>query len=129
MTNDPQGYGSEDSTRYGIIKHRNMWGQAALFFITLGIYAVYWYYETASEMKAVAKDPDASPGLWTFLLFVPFFNFYAHYKYSELFERVSSGRMSRWLLFVIGIVFPPAVWIIVQTDLNEKAESVMPMGT
>lgn len=110
---------------YGVIKRRNMLMQVVLFIITCGIYGLYWFYETASEMKVVAQDTEASPGLWTFLLIVPVLNFYAHYKYCELFEDVSADHFSLWLLFVIGLVFPPAVWFIVQSDLNEKADSVV----
>jgi hypothetical protein len=33
--------------------------------------------------------------------------------------------MNHWILFILWIVFCPAVWFIVQTDLNRKAEMMM----
>lgn len=103
------------------VKRRNMIAQVLLMIITLGIYSIYWYYQTATECKGLANDAAASPGLWTVLLFIPFANFYSAYKYGELFEKVSSENLNKWLFFVLWIVFCPAVWFIVQTELNKKA--------
>ncbi len=105
------------------VKKRNMVAQVGLMIITFGIYAIYWYYQTACELKELAKDPTASPGLWTVLLFIPFANLYSIYKYAELYEGVSSDKMNRWLLFVVDFVFCPAGWFIVQTELNRIATS------
>lgn len=105
------------------IKHRDMLTQVVLFVITCGIYGIYWFYQTAVEMNGLANDPDASPGLWTVLIFIPLGIFYSHYRYSELYERISDDRFNMWLLFVLWIVFCPAVWFIVQTELNRKATS------
>jgi hypothetical protein len=105
------------------IKKRNMVAQVFLVIITLGIYVIYWFYQTASELKGIANDSEASPGLWTVLLFVPFGAFYSYYKYGELYEKVSTEKMNRWLLFVLWLVFSPAVWFIVQMDMNKRAES------
>ncbi|KAB2879969.1 DUF4234 domain-containing protein [bacterium] len=104
------------------VKKRNMVAQVFLVIITLGIYAIYWFYQTASELKGIANDPEASPGLWTVLLFIPFGAFYSYYKYGELYEKVSTEKMNRWLLFVLWLVFSPAVWFLVQMDLNKRAE-------
>ena len=104
------------------VKRRDMLVQVFLFIITFGIYGFYWFYQTAVEMQDVADDPDASPALWTVLLFIPFLNFYAHYKYAQLFEDIAADHMNKWILFILWIVFCPAVWFIVQSDLNRKAE-------
>lgn len=103
------------------VKKRNMVAQVFLMIITFGIYAIYWYYQTATELKGLANDTAASPGLWTFLLFIPLANIYSIYKYSELYEKVASDKMNKWLVFVIYLVFSPAVWFIVQTELNKRA--------
>ena len=105
-----------------MIKRRDMMAQVLLFIVTFGIYGVYWFYQTTLEMANLDRDTEASAALWTVLLFIPFANFYAHYKYSELYEDISDDHMSRWLLFVLWIVFCPAVWFIVQTELNKKAD-------
>jgi hypothetical protein len=91
------------------VKYRNMWGQVGLMIVTIGIYAIYWFYQTATELKYLSKDQSASPGL------------YSYYKYGELFQKVGSESLNRWILFLLWIVFSPAVWFIVQTDLNRKA--------
>jgi hypothetical protein len=103
------------------VKNRNMLAQVGLMIITLGIYAIYWFYSTAEELKFLGKDQNASPALWTVLLFIPFGGFYSCYKYSELYEKVSSDSLNMWILFLLWIVFSPAVWFIVQTELNKRA--------
>lgn len=105
-----------------MIKKRNMLAQVGLMIITFGIYSIYWFYQISTEMKYVAKDNEASPGLWTFLLFIPFANFWSYYKFSELYEKISSDKFNKWLLFVLWIVFSPAVWFIVQSEMNKKAD-------
>lgn len=103
------------------VKYRDLLVQVGLMIITLGIYSIYWFYQTATENKFLAKDPNASPALWTVLLFIPIANIYSMYKYGELYEKASSDKFNRWLLFVLWIVFCPAVWFIVQTELNRRA--------
>ena len=110
------------------IKYRNMILQVILMVVTLGIYGIYWYYQTASELKALAKDPNAAPTLWTVFLFIPFANIYAYYKHSELYEKVSGEHLNRWILFLLWIVFSPAVWFIVQMELNKRATVGRPLS-
>lgn len=104
------------------IKKRNMIGQVFLTIITLGIYSIYWFYQVSVELKGITNDENASPALWTVLLFVPFGCIYSFYKFSEIYEKVSNGQMNLWLLFVLYMVFAPAVWFIVQTELNRRAD-------
>ena len=103
------------------IKYRNMFVQVLLMIVTLGIYSVYWFHQTVSEMAAITEDHNAEPTLWTVLLFIPFAGLYSYYKYGELYEKMSAESFNRWILFLLWIVFAPAVWIIVQIDLNKRA--------
>lgn len=105
------------------IKYRNMLAQVILTIITLGIYVLYWFYQISMEMKDATNDTQASPALWVVLFFIPFGGFYSMYKFSELYEKFSTEHFNKWLLFVLYIVFSPAVWFIVQTDLNRRAEA------
>jgi len=105
-----------------MIKKRNMIGQVGLVIITFGIYAIYWYYKMLEEMKFLSKVPEVSPGLWTFLLFIPIINIWSYYKFCELYEKISSDNFNMWLLFVLWLVFFPAVWFIVQNEMNKKAD-------
>ncbi len=104
------------------IKKRNMIAQVFLVIITLGIYVLYWFYQVSMEMKEATKDTQASPALWLILFFIPFGGLYSMYKFGELYEKFSTEHFNKWLLFVLYIVFSPAVWFIVQTDLNRKAD-------
>ena len=108
------------------IKYRNMFIQVLLMIVTLGIYSIYWFYQTAEELKGITKDATAQPALWTILLFIPFANLYSYYKYGELYEKASVEHFNRWLMFVLWIFICPAVWIIVQMDLNKRAQPVVP---
>ena len=47
--------------------------QVVLFIITLGIYAIYWYYSTLKELH-VANDQDEGAGMWAVFLFIPILN-------------------------------------------------------
>jgi len=108
------------------IKYRKMWVQVLLVIVTLGLYVLYWYYQTFCEMQTLADDHDAEPLLLTVLLIIPFADLYSYYKYGELYEKISKENFNRWLLFVLWIVFSPAVWIIVQMELNRRAKALMP---
>jgi hypothetical protein len=103
-----------------------MLGQIGLFVITLGIYAVYWFYITAQEMKHYTRKYDTEPVLLTILMFIPLVQIYAMYKYSELYELTSRDQLNRWILFLLWLVFPPAVWFIVQSELNDLATQNKP---
>ncbi len=106
---------------YPPVKYRNMWVQALLFIVTIGFYAAYWFYATATDIANHLKREEPT-FLWTILLFVPLISFYSYYKYSELFERISPD-MNRWILMLLWTVFPPAVWVIVPLKLNRLALS------
>ena len=95
--------------------------QVLLIIVTFGIYAIYWYYQTATELKFLGNDDEAKPGLWTVLMIIPIANIYSMYKYSELYEKVGSEHLNKWLLFVLWLVFCPAIWFVVQSDLNKRA--------
>lgn len=106
-----------------MIKKRNMIAQFFLAIITLGIYCIYWFYVTSKEM-AQAKKMDVSPALLTILLFIPFANLYSYYKQGELYEVFSDNAMNRWLIFLLWLVFAPAVWFIIQSRLNAEADKL-----
>jgi len=103
------------------VKYRNMWVQVLLILITIGMYAVYWFYATANDIANTLKREEPTV-LWTLLLFVPLVSFYSYYKYCELFETISPD-MNRWILMLLWTFFPPAVWMIVQMKLNRIALS------
>src|SRR5258708_28336021 len=104
-----------------MIRNRSMLIQVVLFCVTFGIYSIYWFYSVACELQEATGDSEAIPALWTVLLFVPIANIYSLYKFSELYEKSSPDSFNRGLLFVLWLVFSPAVWLIAQTPLNHSA--------
>ena len=96
--------------------------QVILMIVTFGLYSLYWFYNTAQELKFIAKDSEASPTLWTVLLFVPFGVFYSYFKYAELYVKVGSEKIDKWIIYILWFFFSPAVWFLVQRDLNQFAE-------
>jgi hypothetical protein len=108
------------------IKRRNMILQVVWCILTFGIYAVYWFYATSREMAAYLKREE-NVMLWTIFFGFPFLFCYSYYKQSELYEEFSGKQMNRWILFVLWIVFPPAVWLIVQPKLNEISQKAQPV--
>ncbi len=103
------------------IKYRSMPLQVLLCIVTLGIYALYWFYQTAVEMQDAVNDHSGSPALWILLMFIPFGAFFSYYWYSQLYEKYSDSKFNLWLLWVIWLVFSPAVWFIVQSELNRRS--------
>lgn len=103
------------------IKYRSMPLQVLLCIVTLGIYGLYWFYQTAVEMQDANDDHSGSPALWLILIFIPFGAFFSYYFYSEQYEKFSHDSFNRWLLWVIWLIFSPAVWFIVQTELNRRS--------
>lgn len=95
--------------------------QVILVIVTFGIYTIYWFYQISVELKDNSGDLNASPGLWTVLLFIPFGAFYSYYKFGELYEKWSPDHFNKWLIFVLYLVFAPVVWFIIQTEMNKKA--------
>src|SRR5258708_21174973 len=112
-----------------MIRNRSMLIQVVLFCVTFGIYSIYWFYSVACELQEATGDSEASPALWTVLLFVPIANIYSLYKFSELYEKWSPDRFNRWLLFVLWLVFSPPVSFIPQTELSHSAAKLAGAAT
>ena len=108
-----------------MIQQRNMAEQVFLYIITFGIYGIYWFYVTSDEMLERIKL-DGSPGWWTFMLFVPPLGLYSFWKHGEAVEALTEGRYSKVLIFVLWLVFSPAVWGLTQPELNKRASP--PLG-
>ena len=104
------------------IKKRNMLMQVVLFFVTLGIYALYWYYSTLKELH-IANGQDEGAGMWTILLFIPILNFFSYWHYSSEFAAFGNEKYPGLVIFLAWIIFVPIVWILVQLDLNKAADS------
>ena len=103
------------------IKKRNMVMQVVLMIVTLGIYALYWYYSTLKEFH-IANGKDEGAGMWTVFLFLPILNYFAMWHYSSEYAAFTTEKYPAVLTFLAWIVFLPIVWFLVQTDLNKAAD-------
>lgn len=103
-----------------MIKKRNMWMQVLLYVVTLGIYGIYWFYQTSKEMTEY-RGLGGSPGLWTVLFLIPFISLIAVWKHSSAVDALTEGRYNKVLIFVLWLFLPIAVWIITQVELNRLA--------
>ena len=108
--------------RYDHIKYRNMFLQVLLCIVTLGIYCIYWFYATLKELHTGNGTPEKSSGLWTLLLFIPIASLFAAWHYSTEYATFVGGKYPGILVFILWLVFSPAVWFLVQSDLNRAAQ-------
>ena len=98
-----------------------MWKQVLLMIVTFGLYGFYWFYETSVELRELSKDWNTSPTLMAVLLMIPFGALYSHYKYAEMYEKVAADHLNKWILYLLWFFCIPAVWFIVQMELNKHA--------
>lgn len=103
-----------------MIKRRSMGWQVVLVIITLGLYAIYWFYVTSKEMIEYRKL-EGSAGVWTVLALIPFVQLYAYWKQGGAVEALTEGKYNQLLVFLAWVVFTPVGWFITQTELNTRA--------
>ena len=89
-----------------MIKKRNMAMQVLLMIVTLGIYGIYWFYVTTSEMVE-HKGLKGSPALWTLLYLIPILDLYSFYKHGEALEALTEGSINKWIILVLWVLFSP----------------------
>ena len=104
------------------IKYRNMWMQVLLAIITLGIYTIYWFHVTLGELYKANGREDRRRWLWTLLYIIPIAQFFAYWHQGEQYDRFVDGKYPGIAIFILWIIFAPAVWFLVQQDLNRAAE-------
>ncbi len=103
------------------IKYRNMLMQVFLVVITLGIYIIYWYYVTLKELYQANGRPAGS-GMWTFLSVVPIVQYFAYWHYANEYAEFVDEKYPAIGIFVVWILFSPAAWFLIQSDLNRAAK-------
>jgi len=98
-------------------KERNILLVYILGFVTLGIYFIYWLYETEKELNELRAN------IPTFILyFIPIVNIYWLYRYTKGWAYVSrrDDVIVYFILFLfLGIVMP----YLVQKSLNQIARN------
>jgi uncharacterized protein DUF4234 len=112
-------------------KVRNPLAPALLPFVTLGIYAIVWYYKINKEMAEMGKarnteELGTSPGTSLLAVLVgwivivpPFLSFYNTWKRKQAAERLTGQEgMEPGLGFLLTILLSPVGYYILQRDLN-----------
>lgn len=107
-----------------MIKERSLLFQLIVYFLTFGLYSIYWYYSTLDEMSRY-NGRRTEPLLWTILLIIPFINLFAMWRHADESSKIGGGTYPAILLWVLWIFVMPALWILVQIDLNRIARSQM----
>jgi hypothetical protein len=100
------------------MKQRNV---AAVLFLTLftfGIYGIVWSVKTKNEMnKLGAQIPTA----W--LIIIPLVNIWWMWKYSEGVEKVTSGKLSTVMAFVLWFLLGVIGMMIIQYEFNKMGSA------
>ena len=117
------GGGTAGPVRTDHIKRRNMWVQVLLAIVTLGIYTIYWFHVTLGELYKANGNEEGSGCLWTILYIIPIVQLFAYWHQSYQYDRFINGKYPGIAIFILWIVFAPAVWFLVQRDLNAAAEA------
>ncbi|MCU0607983.1 MAG: DUF4234 domain-containing protein [Candidatus Edwardsbacteria bacterium] len=94
---------------------RNPIAVALLPFITFGIYSLVWMVKTKHEM--VAKGADI-PTCW--LIIIPLVNLWWMWKYSEGVEKVTGGKTSGVLAFILLFFLGCIGAAIIQDSFNKN---------
>jgi hypothetical protein len=97
------------------MKSRNPIVVAILSFVTFGIYGLYWYVTTKEEMNKLGAE---IPTAW--LIIVPFINIWWMWKYSEGVEKVTAGKLSGVLAFILLWLLGPIGAAVVQDSFNNN---------
>ena len=112
----------------GHIKYRNMIMQVVLVIVTLGIYALYGFYVILGELHKANGNSEGS-GLWTVLSLIPFIQYFAYWHYSNEYTEFVNEKYSAIAIFLLWVIFSPAVWFLVQSDLNSAANREEDFGS
>ena len=118
-------------------KIRNPLGVIGLTLITLGIYAIFWYYFVNKELAEIGKSKGTdecgtSPGtsvlaitLGVFIIVPPFVSIYNTCKRLQAAERLTGTQpgMEPGLLFVIWIFVSPVAEYIFQSNMNRVLQT------
>lgn len=79
-------------------KHRSIIAITFLTVITLGLYQLYWYFITKTEMNVVnGKDVKVPFFLW---FFIPIINIWWYWRFAKAIEKTTQDNVGRWEAFL-----------------------------
>jgi hypothetical protein len=114
------------------VKIRGPLWAAVFSLVTLGIYSIYWIYATAKDLsqygKAKGRDLGQNPTMtllaitlgWLLLFIPPIVAFYRQAKRIQQAQHLNGVQpYNGWLALVLYLVFSPAYFGYVQSELNK----------
>src|SRR2546423_9590954 len=118
-------------------KIRNPLGVIGLSIITLGIYAIFWYYFTQKELAEMGRarnteELGTSPGtsvlavtIGALIIVPPFVSIYHAAQRQRAAQRLVGAQqgMEPGLLLLIWIFIAPIAWYIYQSNQNRVLEA------
>ncbi len=79
------------------LKHRSLFLITLLTIITFGIYQIYWYFITKTEMNVLnGKEYKVPFFLW---FFIPIINIWWFWRFAKAIEKSTKGIVGRWTAF------------------------------
>ena len=95
-----------------------------LSLVTFGIYSIIWQVQTTREMRKYGADiPNC------ILMIIPIANIYFLWKYCEGVEKVSSGKYTAILMFLLFWLTGIIGIFLAQTAFNEVNAAPAPGGS
>ena len=116
------------------LKRRKIWLSLLLFFVTVGLYGLFWLYRTVKDLKSNFQEIPYTPGQAVGFLFIPLFNLYWMFRiifslplYVARIERKYFTPAYRFqfhpvlisLLWIIFIIYTYIIGIEASTKLGD----------
>jgi len=98
------------------MKNRSVAMVVILTIVTLGIYALVWHVKTKGEMVSMGAD---IPTAW--LLIVPIASIYWYWKWCQGVEKVTNGKLSAPVAFLLSLILGIIGMAIIQSTFNSSA--------
>ncbi len=98
------------------MRNRSIMKIILLSLITFGFYGLYWSISTKNEMNRLGAQV---PTAW--LIIVPFISIYWFWKHSEAVEKITGGKVSAPLAFIVELFLGFIGDIIIQIEFNKMA--------
>ncbi len=103
------------------MKHRDIFAVIVLTIVTLGIYGIVWMVKTKNEMNSLGAE---IPTAWWII--VPIANIWWLWKYSVGVEKVTKGKITGILAFVVMWLLAVIGMAILQSEFNKLAPAAKP---
>jgi hypothetical protein len=81
------------------LKHRSLLGITLLTLITFGIYPIYWFFITKTEMNVLNGKSVKVP--FFLFYFIPIINIWWFWRFAKAIEKTTKGNVGKWSAFLV----------------------------